>query len=438
MSTALVNRTPIEKVAVRFFFVFFILTLLPLAPDFYTSLFSGERASIVFFTIFSGVNYIPVFMSDSPGLYNLFFIIVVSIALSGYLFLKYPEAKADVFFSQALRIVLRYKLAAVLFTYAFIKIFPQQVPFPTLSEMNTQYGDFTPAKIFELTLGVAKANYQTAIGLTELLAAVLLLWRRTATLGAITAVGILLNVVLAAFAYNTGDQGYSLYLLAIALFLTAYDLPAMFRLMMEKPSKIVAEKLIFQGRTRTLRLVLKSGFVLVMLTYVVASYSNYKNSPYLIPQSDGLKEAYGLYDVREFRLNNQVIPYSKTDPARWQNVVFEKWATLSIKKAVPTPIDFTKHRVADHQDIDRTFESTGTTGRHYYTYRIDSVGNRLYLQNKNRHLRNEEIAFQYSRPDTATIILSGAYSSGDSIHALLKKVDKKYLLIEGRRKPLEL
>ena len=51
-------------------------------------------------------------------------------------------------------------------------------------------------------------------------------------------------------------------------------------------------------------------------------------SPYQFPSTRGLTDAAGIYNVTQFRINKDTLAYSKTDPVRWQDVVFEKWATL--------------------------------------------------------------------------------------------------------------
>src|SRR5690606_19199876 len=41
-----------------------------------------------------------------------------------------------------IRLAVRYRLAVGMFAYGFIKLFPIQMPSPTLSDLNTAYGDF--------------------------------------------------------------------------------------------------------------------------------------------------------------------------------------------------------------------------------------------------------------------------------------------------------
>jgi hypothetical protein len=439
MSNEHINWKPIEKIVFRFFFTFFILLILPLDQKFFSSFFT--EGVDFFFSLFAWANYAPTFISQEASIQiiDLLFVAAISIIITIFWSWKQKEVKNYNNLYQLLRVVLRYKLAAIFLVYAFIKIFPLQIPFPTLSELNTPYGHFTPAKVFELTVGVAKARYQETIGLLELAAVLLLLFRRTATLGAITAAGILLNIVLAAFAYETGDQIYTSYLFGVAIFLMVYDLPRMYQLLLEKPVKPNQKKFILKDgwQTKT-RVVLKSSFFVIGCFYAVSAYSKYKNEPYALPQTAALSDAYGFYNVEEFKLNNETIPYSLTHPERWKNVVFEKWGTLSIDQAQDFPVDPYWGGVKNLDAIDRTFESSGTSGRKYFDYQVDEKEQILHLQNKNKQARDEKLTLQYFRPDDQTIIISGQNADADSIHAVLRKVDKKYLLLEGRRKPIKL
>src|SRR5690606_25642827 len=169
----------------------------------------------------------------------------------------------------------------------------------------------------------------------------------------------------------------------------------------------------------------------------VKSYSGYVNDPYLIPQEEGLKDTYGYYNVREFIFNNDTIPYSQDDPNRWQNVVFEKWATISIKIARPVQVDDDLYRRLATEKDARRYESAGVGDRHYFSYTADSITHTLQLQNKNKYHEGEKYTLNYSRSGES-IVLSGVDTQGNTIRATLDKINRKYMLIEGRRRQLKL
>jgi hypothetical protein len=137
-------------------------------------------------------------------------------------------------------------------------------------------------------------------------------------------------------------------------------------------------------------------------------------------------------------LNRDTLAYSKTDAHRWQDVVFEKWSTLTIKDNRPVEIDKTSGEGYHEKDIDRNYELAGFAGRHYFYYEADTVNQILHLQNKNARLRSEQMLLSYSRPNDSTIVLSGLNEQRDSVHVVLEKINKKYMMLEGRRHPVKI
>lgn len=76
----------------------------------------------------------------------------------------------------------------------------------------------------------------------------------------------------------------------------------------------------------------RTSFLLALtLLYGVYAFANFREGGYQSSKTVGLPNTEGLYNVSEFRVNGQTLPYSLTDTVRWQDVVFEKWATISIR-----------------------------------------------------------------------------------------------------------
>ncbi len=427
-----------EKTALRFFFIYFVVQAVPLDWKFYQALFSFNWFQPNFYALFSLSRYAPVFFS-LPGFANWGIALIIAVLGT----IVWPLAiKRDVNYDNLLywlRVILRYRLAIGVIAYGLIKIFPLQMPYPSLSNLHTNYGDFFPWKIYFNTIGVTQ-GYEVFLGLIEILAGSLLFFRRTVVFGAGIILAFTGNVFAANLGYDAGETVYSAYLAVIATFLFAYDAPRLFTLLITEKYTIAEQfKPVFATKNlRTVRVVLRSAFVLFVLLLASQTYANYADAPYKLPKTPGVKGSYGFYNVKEFRLNNQVIPYSATDTARWQNVVFEKWATISIKIAKPIIPDAGTGEGYHEKDIDRTFESAGVAGRRYYAYTADTLQHSLLLQNKNKNYPNEKLQLGYQFLNDSTIVLKGINERKDSVYAVLGKVNKKYLLFEGRRKPLKL
>jgi hypothetical protein len=428
-----------KRIFFRIAFIYFFIQTVPLDWKFYRTLFTIDWTHLHFYDLLILSRYSPRFFG-LEGFDNWLVVLVLAIAGSA-VWTYYDRDRKEEYktLNYWLRVLLRYRLAIGIIAYGFIKFFPLQMPYPSLSSLHTNYGEFLPWKIYYHTIGVT-TWYESFLGSVEIFAGLLLFSRRTTAFGAGIAVGFIGNVVAANFAYNIGEQVYSAYLLVIAFFLLSYDTPRLYSLLIEQRFTL-ADRFIpsfSRGWIKKARVVLKGAFVLFILLFGYKTYSNYKHDPYLIPKTPGLSGAYGFYNVTEFKLNNQPVPYSLIDTNRWQNVVFEKWATLSVKTAAPLRLDLSNGDGVHEDDFNRNYEEAGVGDRRYFGYQADTINQTLLLQNKNPGYKGDQLLLHYSRPDSTTIILTGLNENKDSVFIKLDKVVKKYMLFEGRRKPLKL
>jgi hypothetical protein len=427
-----------EKILLRFFFIYFIVQAVPLDWKFYKALFSINWLHPSFYDLFSLSRYAPQFF-QLTGFANWGIAALLALAGAFTWSLKEREERNYDTILYWLRVILRYRLAAAVIAYGLIKLFPLQMPYPSLSNLHTNYGDFQAWKIYFHTIGITQ-NYERFLGAVEILAGILLLFRKTVTFGSAIILGFTGNVLAANIAYDAGEQVYSAYLVIIALFLFAYDAPRLYNLLALQRYTIASKfQPVFSANgLKRLRAGLQIAFVLFIVLLGFATYGNYARYPYKLPSSPGIKGTYGFYNVREFRLNNQLIPYSVTDSSRWQNVIFEKWATISIKVAKPLLLDNSTGDEFHENDIDRNFESAGVGGRRYFAYTSDTIAHIIQLRNKNKHHSYETFVLHYQVLNDSTITVSGVNEKNDTISAVLDRVNKKYMLFEGRRKHIKL
>lgn len=432
-----------QKSTLKFFTLLFAFSIIPLFDKtLYSLLFSGEKNSFDWALL---VSYYPRIFTDGTelGLYSYldFALILLASAVGVVVWNKAVTPKSTDDYDKLhywVRVAVRYKLAVSLVGFGLLKIFVLQIPYPSLSNLHTNYGDFLPWKIYYHTIGIVP-GYEVFLGSVEVITGLLLLHRKTVTFATGIVLGFAGNVFMANIAYQIGDHILLTWILLYAGFLFAYDAPRLYRLLFLQ-RKAVASRFkpdFSNEKLQKTRRVLKSAFAVLLLLLFVESYSDYANDPYLIPKEEGLKGAYGYYNVREFVYNRDTIPYSQDDPYRWQNVVFEKWATISIKIARPVQVDHALYRELAAEKDNRRYESAGVGDRHYFSYTVDSIARTLQLRNKNKYHEAEKYTLNFNHVDD-TIILSGVDAQGNTIHATLDKINRKYMLIEGRRRRLKL
>jgi hypothetical protein len=438
----------------RTFFLYFFIQCVPLDPKYYATIFSLPWSKLRYEDIFTLAHYTPRFFGTTPGFSDWAVVLLIALAAAAVLtYTRRHRAWATVEAEERhaarlqywIRAIVRYRLAIALLAYGFIKLYPLQAPFPSLSNLNTPYGDFTRWKLFSLSLGVVP-SYESFLGGVEIAAALFLLFRKTASIGALIVVFFTGNVLMSNISYEGGEYVYCAYLISLAMFVLAYDLERLANLLVfHRPAAPNTFRIdLSQPWQRRGRLVLK---ILVFFFFVVLlgfrTRWGYLHDPYQLPEKAGLTAARGLYNVSLFRLNHDTLPYSPTDSIRWKNVVFEPWATLSIAGNHPADIDPANGEdLTARTDADKTYELEGTNGRSYYNYEFDTTAHSLTLRNKNGRDSADQWLLHYARPDSSHIILSGLGPHRDSVYVVLDRIDKKYLLEEaarsGRTKTLKL
>ncbi|RYY64133.1 MAG: hypothetical protein EOO12_10485 [Chitinophagaceae bacterium] len=160
------------------------------------------------------------YSSDSPQQAALYGALAAAALLLALLlrplFLKKPGAL------QLLQFVLTAWLAAVLARYGADKVFKTQFYLPEPTTLYTPLGFLDKDILYWSTIGTARP-YNLFLGGTEVLAAGLLLWRRTRRAGLLLALTVLVQVLAVDLCFGIGVRLFSGFLLLLTLLLLAPD-----------------------------------------------------------------------------------------------------------------------------------------------------------------------------------------------------------------------
>jgi uncharacterized membrane protein YphA (DoxX/SURF4 family) len=273
----------LQKILLRSFTIYAAITVIPLVPAFYQQDFDAgfsvkgypwrwldviSQNNPWFFSSQGGKNY---------GGWGITLIFCFVLGAAGAFIEKRNHKEQNVleirdrddspynwFF-----ILVRYQVALRMSWFAIAKVFPVQMPFPTISQLNTNLGDFTPGKLYWLTTGVSPF-FEVFAGIFELTATVLILFRRTATLGALMMIAILLPIWFVNIGYDAGVELASLHLLLLSALLLAKDADKFYALLIRHKQAAIAyiQPPIFSKQwKRTARVILKAAFIFVFLLY---------------------------------------------------------------------------------------------------------------------------------------------------------------------------
>lgn len=224
----------------------------------------------------------------------------------------------------------RYFLAIQALGYGIIKVFALQMFEPNLSQLATPLGDFLPMRLSWLFMGYS-TPYQVFSGVMEVIAGLLLLYRRTATAGALLAFGIFMNVAALNLSYDIPVKLFSLHLVAFALFLLMNDWKRISALLLFDKAVDACRLYSYRYTSRKmkwLRIALK--VIVIIIAVPLAVYSTYNNKQTVIAGRN-TKPAIpvGWYRVVNFVRNGDSVNLN-TDSTAWKDIIFDYNAAGSI------------------------------------------------------------------------------------------------------------
>ncbi len=219
----------------------------------------------------------------------------------------------------ALRAYLRFTLAIAMIRYGAAKVIPSQFPPPTLDRLLQPFGDASPMGLLWTFMG-ASAAYTIFAGAMEMLGGLLLTMRRTALLGALISMGVLVNIVALNFMYDVPVKIYSLELLAMGAVIALPDLPRLVDFFIRNRAVTPAPLPRFWRN----RIVGIAGIVvrtLAVAAVVLTSLQQVRAMQKMYAGAEARSPLYGIWRVDDFHVDGKPIPFN--DPARWRRVIFD-------------------------------------------------------------------------------------------------------------------
>lgn len=213
------------------------------------------------------------------------------------------------------RIALRYWLAFTLLQYGFAKLVGGQFPPPGPGRLDERVGEMSPMGMLWTFMGASSA-YTKFGGLAELVPGLLLLWRRTAALGALCAIAVMTNVVVLNFCYDVPVKLFSLELLVAAVLVALPDarrvLAAVLGLPVPPPPPPGPSMSIRRARVRLVTAA-AIGIAIAWQLYDVRAQIGEGARPF--------DDLVGIWDVETFAADGATLPPLATDRERWWKLI---------------------------------------------------------------------------------------------------------------------
>jgi len=327
--------TPLQKISFRFFFLFLGLTTIIswelIAGISHAALFKypldedkfNKPLAAPFYWLdkhFYHTGFNPAIHQNVTGDSHfeiVFFLTVFSIAvivtIAWTLFDK-RRVNYDKL-SYWFRVYLRNILAIAMLAYSIIKLVPIQMPYPSIFDLAKPYGEQGRFNVFWNFMGISP-GYERFAGFCELIAALLLFFRRTAVTGSLLTITVLSNVIALNWFYNVPVKISPTQLSLYALFLMAPYLKNIAEFVYMKPVIWTAQKR-FTFKTAWKKYLVRIIMIGLPLMFFATAFVGL-NKNYIEQENNSRKQK--IYDVTTF-IATDTLPPLATDTLRWKRVM---------------------------------------------------------------------------------------------------------------------
>lgn len=262
-----------------------------------------------------------------------------------------------------LRSYLRYVVAFAMLGYGLSKFgwAMNQFPEPGASQLLKNYGDASPMNLVWTFMGASRP-YTMFAGLGEIVGALLLIWRRTTTLGAMVVFCVMLNVVMLNMCYDVPVKIYSFHLVCMAVYLMLPDFGRLGNILFwNRSTEKVEYAPPYTGSVsiwiqRTVKaIIILGGFAIPIYSHIHAQ------TEFFSAQAE-LPDFFGIYEVEEYQLNGEPVSESETAQPPWFAVEFNQkpyspngrmtptnYFSVILKKGAIAPVTFT---IVDESTLD--------------------------------------------------------------------------------------
>lgn len=297
-------------------------------------------------------------------------------------------------------VVVRVFLIFFLISYGFAKIYKTQFPAPSLNRLLQPIGEMSPMGLAWTYMGHSE-GFNLIVGLFEALGGFLLIPRRTQTLGALIAAGVMFQILLMNLFFDIPVKIFSFHLLLLALFILSTDIQRIVRLFVQNKDTTaytyynpindkLYHKIIFYFK-------LSAAVILVLFM----GYQGYTRERGAYGDKREKPSLYGIWEVKTFIINEEEHPPLLTDTLRW------------------------RYLVIDYKDRASLTKMDGS--RKYLNFRLAGHGKKLSLFEGER---NQEENFLITTSDTSMTLDGHLY--GDKLRIEFTKKDLSKMSLTNR------
>ena len=214
-------------------------------------------------------------------------------------------------------VYIRYCIGFYMLVYGFDKVFKSHFPFPSLEKLEQTFGDSSPQGLLWAFMGYS-TSYTIYLGIIEVIAGFLLLFRRTTALGALLTFMIMINVAVINFSYDVPVKLFALHMIGFSFLLLYPFFNSIFQFfILQRETKLAAQQEIFfptliQKYRKPIKAVVIISFTLLFMNF---SWTNMKVDGDKAPKPP----LYGIYEYSGSNIK---------DAKKLKKIIFDKKITL--------------------------------------------------------------------------------------------------------------
>jgi hypothetical protein len=300
----------------------------------------------------------------------------------------------------------RYYLAFTMLNYGMVKVIKLQFPFPGIGRLLEPYGNSSPMGLAWTFMGYSR-GYNYFAGFAEVIAGLLLLFRRTTTFGALVALAVSANIMAMNYCFDIPVKLLSTIMVMMSLYLLSENAGQLFNAFFRNKEARFTHPQPFVPKKRTWFLTIRI-FKCLLIAYTLFG---------LIYSDIGAMKQYGdmaptttlqgVYNIKTFIRNKDTLAPLQTDTLRWKQLVLDGSPTYGYA----------------------SIRSMNDSAKGYFSFKPDTIQHTItltaYADSTNKY------TFHYRLPKKDSMILLGAWKK-DSLEIHLKLADWKNLLLVRR------
>ncbi|MGS2725370.1 DoxX family protein [Psychroserpens sp. BH13MA-6] len=298
-------------------------------------------------------------------------------------------------------VLLRVVLIFTMCFYGAVKIFQIQFPQPSLVRLLEPLGNYSPMGLAWTYMGYSE-GFNMFTGFMEVLGALLLIPRRTQTLGAFIVMGVMTHVAIMNFMFDIPVKLMSSHLVGMAAVIFFTDIRRFVNVFIQnQPTKAINYFYPVKHKTYHKSIIWLKAIVLSVFTVLICVFG------YQSERERGHKRQkpllYGIWETSNFIKNGDTLPPLVTDDERW------------------------RYFISDYKDIATVKFMDDQKENYHFT--IDSITNLIKLYPIKSEIGFSNFTYDNSNPDILT--LEGILEQ-DTLQIIMRRKDLNSFELKSR------